>query len=944
MKINLPVTQNELVLRDDTMIVSKTDLKGLITYVNKDFVLTSGYTEAELIGQSHNIVRHPEMPEEAFRDLWSTLQQGRPWVGCVKNRCKNGDYYWVLASVAPILENGSHVGYISVRRKASAQAVAAAEAAYKKFRDKQAGNLVIKYGQVVSRRRFSFGDISIATKMFAAILMVVLICGLAILTSWSGMQEVHRSFTAFNEREQKLLDTYFDMYSQGLQMVVALRNTVLDPNDRAAFDNFEKAKIDFRQQLEVAKMVPDPARQFSAQLEQIASKSVEMIAAHDKVIRLVNAGDLAQAKAAMVAEDTPLWRDSKKVILEARKAMLERAIEQRGEIGALVVSAGRMSLLFGLVALVAATLTAWLLVQAIRRPLSQMNDTFANILRGNYGNQIDTARSDEIGKALQGLQVLQTRLGFELAEITRQAEEMTRIKVALDSAAMPVTISDSYHALVYMNSAARALWSELAPELARKRPGFTVDSMFGRGIAEYFDEEEARQAFRAELVQPRTMEIAICGKTIRATAAPVRDSAGQYLARATQWLDRTVELGIEREIQEIVAAAARGDFARRLTLDGKNGFSLILAQELNRLLDTTVGGLNDVAAVLADLAQGDLTKSITADYLGTFGQLKEDTNATVARLRDVVGHIKEATEAINTAAQEIAAGNQDLSSRTEEQASSLEETASSMEELNATVKQNADNARQANELAKQANDGVTRGSQVVKRVIVTMGEIQDSARKIADIIGVIDSIAFQTNILALNAAVEAARAGEQGRGFAVVATEVRNLAQRSATAAKEIKALIAESVSKVENGTQQVGEAGSAMDEVVSSFRSVAAFVTEISAASKEQSSGIEQVTKAVSQMDEVTQQNAALVEQAAAAAESLEEQVRGLVEVVSIFRLSMSSGSHLPGPGLHDITPKQLGRHGKPMPSLTASVATKPPKKIAPAHLADTQDDWEEF
>jgi methyl-accepting chemotaxis protein len=315
--------------------------------------------------------------------------------------------------------------------------------------------------------------------------------------------------------------------------------------------------------------------------------------------------------------------------------------------------------------------------------------------------------------------------------------------------------------------------------------------------------------------------------------------------------------------------------------------------------------------------------------------LKDDTNTTIERLREVVGRIKEATEAINIASQEIAAGNQDLSSRTEEQASSLEETSSAMEELNATVKQNAENAKQANELAKTSNAGVVKGGEVVKQVVVTMGDIQASSKKISDIIGVIDSIAFQTNILALNAAVEAARAGEQGRGFAVVATEVRNLAQRSATAAKEIKTLIAESVDKVESGAKLVQQAGTTMDEVVTSFQQVASLVTEIASASREQSSGIEQTTQAVSQMDEVTQQNAALVEEAAAAAESLEEQARGLVQTVSMFKLAEGGGRTLPAPALRDATPKQLGSRPQARPS---------PKKIAPSHLADDGEQWEEF
>jgi methyl-accepting chemotaxis protein len=232
---------------------------------------------------------------------------------------------------------------------------------------------------------------------------------------------------------------------------------------------------------------------------------------------------------------------------------------------------------------------------------------------------------------------------------------------------------------------------------------------------------------------------------------------------------------------------------------------------------------------------------------------------------------------------------------------------------------------------------VVKGGQVVKQVVVTMGEIQASSKKISDIIGVIDSIAFQTNILALNAAVEAARAGEQGRGFAVVATEVRNLAQRSATAAKEIKTLIAESVDKVESGAKLVQQAGSTMDEVVTSFQQVASLVTEIASASREQSSGIEQTTQAVSQMDEVTQQNAALVEEAAAAAESLEEQARGLVQTMAVFKLAEGGGRTMPAPVLRDATPRQLaGTRPQAKPGAT--------KKIAPPHLADAGEQWEEF
>jgi methyl-accepting chemotaxis protein len=313
---------------------------------------------------------------------------------------------------------------------------------------------------------------------------------------------------------------------------------------------------------------------------------------------------------------------------------------------------------------------------------------------------------------------------------------------------------------------------------------------------------------------------------------------------------------------------------------------MISSDGLNRLVDILSAGLADVAQVLGAIAQGDLSRRIESDYAGTFGQLKDDTNLTVERLRDVVTGIKESTDAINTAAAEIASGNSDLSARTETQAGTLEETASAMEELSATVKQNAHNAQEANQLAQDSNKIAARGGEIVRHVVDTMGGIQDSSRQIADIIGVIDSIAFQTNILALNAAVEAARAGEQGRGFAVVASEVRSLAGRSAQAAREIKMLIGDSVGKVDAGSKLVSDAGRTMAEIVGSFQQVTTLVTGIAVASREQSTGIEQISRAVIQMDEVTQQNAALVEEAAAAAESLEEQARSLAKAVALFRL----------------------------------------------------------
>ncbi|MFJ3047575.1 methyl-accepting chemotaxis protein [Herbaspirillum chlorophenolicum] len=374
------------------------------------------------------------------------------------------------------------------------------------------------------------------------------------------------------------------------------------------------------------------------------------------------------------------------------------------------------------------------------------------------------------------------------------------------------------------------------------------------------------------------------------------------------------------------------------------GFLLVRA--ISRPLEQAVKLAQGVAA-------GDLTQEIEVRSRDETGQLMQALKDMNSNLQKIVGEVRVSTDTINTASAEIASGNLDLSSRTEQQAGSLEETASAMEELTSTVKQNADNARQANQLAASASDVASRGGDVVKQVVDTMSSINESSRKIVDIISVIDGIAFQTNILALNAAVEAARAGEQGRGFAVVASEVRSLAQRSAAAAKEIKGLIDDSVTKVGNGSALVAQAGQTMDEVVASVRRVTDVMGEITAASQEQSTGIEEVNRAITQMDETTQQNAALVEEAAAAAQSLQEQAGRLLSAVGVFRLNGMQEMRVSAPVVSRVaiaaaTPSAPARAKPLSPPKAAAAKAAAPKLAAPASAsgrsAASDDDWEQF
>ncbi len=369
------------------------------------------------------------------------------------------------------------------------------------------------------------------------------------------------------------------------------------------------------------------------------------------------------------------------------------------------------------------------------------------------------------------------------------------------------------------------------------------------------------------------------------------------------------------------------------------------------LMRAIIRPLNEAVTIANAVASGDLTTRIEVNSTNEMGRLLQALKTMNGNLLDLVGKVRHSTESIATASSEIASGNMDLSQRTEEQASSLEETASSMEELTSTVRQNADNARQANQLAVGASEVATRGGSVVGQVVQTMSSINDSSKKVVEIISVIDGIAFQTNILALNAAVEAARAGEQGRGFAVVATEVRTLAQRSAAAAKEIKELINDSVAKVDEGTRLVDEAGSTMNEIVAAVKRVTDIMSEISAASQEQSSGIEQINQAVTQMDEATQQNAALVEEASAAAESMKEQSSVLTQAVSVFKftgheekVATASSARKSQPSTLTKLPNRGPATRKAVTEIKANTASEKPVGAPRKVAAGGGEDWEEF
>jgi len=507
------------------------------------------------------------------------------------------------------------------------------------------------------------------------------------------------------------------------------------------------------------------------------------------------------------------------------------------------------------------------------------------IAKGDLSRSIQL-EADDKDSLLHAIKNMQQKLLASRTAEHKAAEEILRIKIALDNTSIGIMIADNERNIIYANKSVVNALGKIEAEIRKQIPSFSADTLIGNNMDVFYQNPAQQAKLLASLTGPHSDDIELGGRIIMVVANPVISQQDVRIGTVTEWHDRTAEVAVEKEVSAIVVAASMGDFSKRFELHDKVGFLRELGEGLNQMLYSSETGLNEVTRVLGALSCGDLTETITNDYQGTFGQLKDNTNATVEKLKSIIHQIKEATDCINTGAKEIASGNSDLSHRTEEQAASLEQTAASMEELTASVQHNTENAKQTNLLAIGAAEIADQGGAVVGQVVATMNDIKDSSLKIEEIISVIDDIAFQTNILAINAAIEAARAGTHGQGFAVVAGEVRNLAQRAAASAGEIKILIEDAVKKIDDGSGLAAQAGKTMDEVLNSIRGVTGMMSEITAASVEQSAGIEQVNLAINQMDYVTQQNAALVEQAAAAAESLEEQAQNLAITVSGFKI----------------------------------------------------------
>ncbi len=880
-----------------TQAVIEFDMSGNILHANDNFLNVMGYSLSEVVGRHHSIfVEYEEKKSDKYRLFWSRLNRGENIIEEFKRVGKNGKDIWVHGSYNPLIgKDGNPYKVIKFATDVTER--------------KMQAELDRNNANIANALKTCQANVMLADKGLNIVYMNETVKEMlkgnehelqSVLNNFSVDTLIGSNVDGFHanpSHQHNILKNMSDVYKADIKVGCLTFNLVATP----WFDvdgNRLGTLVEWEDKT-------DRLAEEERQIKEAASNT-----------RIKQALDVCDTS--VMLADTELdiiyLNQALQNMLEERQNQLKTALPEfdaKNLIGTCVdgfhANPGHQ--------------------RKLLEKLSQSYKTnieVAGLTFGLIATPLNDASGNRLGTVVEWEDKTE-RLAKEREEQNIAAEN-ARVKQALDAVSANVMIADPDFNIIYLNGAVTSMMRTAESDIRKDLPNFDTSKLIGANIDTFHKNPARQRNVIRSLTSSYRSQISVGGRTFSLIANPIIVN-DERLGAVVEWNDRTAEAAIEKEIDSMVDSAGSGDFSKTVNLEGKEGFFLNLSTGLNDLIGTVEVAMGDIIRMLGAMARGDLTERITREYNGSFGQLKVDANSTADKLTEVLSKVASSASAISSGANEIAQGNADLSQRTEEQASSLEETASSMEEMTSTVKQSADNAQEANTLAVEAQAKAQEGGAVVNNAIAAMEEINTSSKKISDIIGVIDEIAFQTNLLALNAAVEAARAGEQGRGFAVVAGEVRNLAQRSAAAAKEIKDLIRDSVDKVEYGANLVNESGKTLSEIVSSVENVTSMMEEISNAAREQTSGIEQVNKAVSQMDEMTQQNAALVEEASAAGEAMADQAKTMNDVVSFFSTSKATGN-------------MEGHSNSPIKTYTKPQSSSSPSRS----VTHGGDEWEDF
>jgi methyl-accepting chemotaxis protein len=680
------------------------------------------------------------------------------------------------------------------------------------------------------------------------------------------------------------------------------------------------------------------AKEIAATKEQIFE--VESRGGGDAATRIA---DLNQQAARIARERTlPLASEMEDTINKVVEVTKAQADKEHEHALAAMASSERLGIGMGVFVVVVLIGSAIFGARSIAAPLRRMAGVLSDLTNDRIVDVPYANRGDEVGEIAKATEVFKDSIAEKVVNL--------RVRAGLDVVRSNVMLADDSYSIMYMNGSLKSMMKDAETEIRKVLPSFDSSKLIGTNMDVFHKNPAHQRRMMESLTGTHETRISVGTQKFYLVATAIVDKHGKRTGTVVEWRNETVEKAIESEVDGLVKAAMAGDFSQRVPLEGKKEFMLNLATAMNTLCDTTGKALDEFGRMFGALAEGDMTPRVSGDYQGMFGKLKDDANSMAERIGSTISEIKQAAREVSNASAEISTSTTDLSQRTEEQAASLEETSASMEEISATVKKNAENAQQANQFTSETRTVAERGGAVVSDAVNAMARIEESSRKISDIIGVIDEIARQTNLLALNAAVEAARAGEAGRGFAVVATEVRSLAQRSSQAAKDIKDLITNSSGQVKEGVELVNRTGASLKEIVDSIKKVADIVADIANASAEQSTGIEEVNKALTQMDEVTQQNSALVEENAATAKTLADQSTAMDERVAFFRLDQSAAS---GHALRPVAqrasapaPKRPAAAPKSAPKHAGTNGSGPARRMqaALATAVQADPDWKEF